>query len=204
MLDRWRKQSDIPQNIAVFTLEPSYNDKWNFNRWISLCCWLMTCRKKKEKRKKEKKNPCTIAKVFCSFKTTSLVPFTGIALKNTTFFFFFFSCNISLALFFNRTMNFMGLSTGLTAYEELPRNTRRLFCSLPHVSERSQNNNRVIKMTFTHSLIIIYLFFRSVLSWELFISCPIRLLKPGSKLHYSSLISRRKAGCSKSILLIYL
>lgn len=81
-------------------------------------------------------------------------------LKKTQLFFFCFCfCNISLALFFNRTMNFMGLSTGLTAYEELPRNTRRLFCSLPHVSERSQNNNRVIKMTFTHSLIIIYLFF---------------------------------------------
>lgn len=78
------------------------------------------------------------------------------------------------------------LFTGLTAYEELPRNMLRLFCSLPHVSERSQGNNRAIKKTLTQSLIIIFLFFfHSEMSRELFISCHIRLLKLGSKLHYS-------------------
>lgn len=155
MLDRWREQSDIAQNIAVFRLEPSYNDRWNSNRWISLCCWLM--QKQKTKGKRKKKIPWTIAKVSFSFYLPC--PLHWHCLKKTKLFFFFFpSCNIFLVLFFNRIMNFTGLSTGLTAYEELPRNTLGLFCSLPHVSERSQNNNRAIKMTFTHSLIIIYLF----------------------------------------------
>lgn len=123
---------------------------------------------------------------------------------------YFFLCHaaFSWSYFVSKIMNFMGLShsplTGLTAYEELPRNMLGLFCSLPHVSEGSQNNNRAIKMTFTHSLIIIFLFFHSVLSWELFISWHIRLLKPGSNLHYFSLITKREIGCSDRILLSYL
>lgn len=93
---------------------------------------LLTHAKKKQKGKKRerKKNPRTIAKVFSPSKLCPWSPSPALFMvlkKHSNFIYlyiyFFASCNIFLVLFFNRIMNFMGLSTGLTAYEELPRNT---------------------------------------------------------------------------------
>lgn len=129
---------------------------------VDLTLLLTHAKKNKKKKKREKKIPKQQPRYSAPSKLPPLSPSPALSIvlkKYNNFFFSFASCNIFLVLFFNRIMNFMGLSTGLTAYEELPKNTLRLFCSLPHVSERSQNNNRAIKMTFTHSLIIIYLFF---------------------------------------------